>query len=206
MDQRNRPYFGDELVFLETYDVHKIKEPTSSADKQEGGIMKRMVLLFTALSLIVTMIAASTLSVSAQDYSGQYASDDQYNASAGQYAPITGQAADTGQAAPICAPWSQDWNISKGEWWYVWYRWCYDPTTSDPSIEANWYRERGDWGWGEPANLCPESGKCTVSTGPGSVQMSTDSTTPVTDTQTYTDTPADSTTPATDTQATPSTV
>ena len=168
--------------------------------------MKRIILLTTTLTLIATMIAASALTVSAQDYSGQYASDDQ-SMSDNQNAPTTGQAADTAQAASssICAPWSKDWNISKGKWWYVWYRWCYDSSTSDPSIEANWYRERGDWGWGQPANLCPESGKCTVSTGPGgTTQMSTDSTTPVTDTQTYTDTtatPTDSTTtPTTDTQ------
>jgi hypothetical protein len=130
------------------------------------------------------ILLTSALTVSAQDYySGEdytsdygdtsdygYASDYQSDASAEP-------AADTEQAAgPICAPWSQDWNISKGKWWYVWYRWCYDPTTSDPSIEANWYRERGDWGWGEPANLCPESGNCTVSTGPGSMQMSSTNT------------------------------
>ena len=83
---------------------------------------------------------------------------------------------DYGQTSIICAPWSQAWDISQGSWWFKWYRWCYDPSTSDPSYEGSWYQELGDWEWGDPANLCPESGNCTVSTGPGSVQMSSTNT------------------------------
>ena len=145
--------------------------------------MKRIVLLTTALTLVATMMVTSALSVSAQNYSGQYSSND-------QYAPTTGQ-------TNVCAPWSKAWDVSNGKWWYQWYRWCYDPSTSDPSYEGSWYQELGSWEWGEPVNLCPESGKCTVSTGPGSMQMSSDTTSsPVTDTQTATD----STPPVTDAQ------
>ncbi len=100
--------------------------------------MKRFVLLVVVGAVIAAMMAASSLAVSAQE--------------------------DTGQTA-VCAPWSKEWDISKGWWYFTWYRWCYDSSISDPSIEANWYQEWGDWEWGDQVNLCPESGFCGVSTG-----------------------------------------
>ena len=96
--------------------------------------MKRIILLATVGALIAAMMAVSALSVNAQD---------------------------TDQQA-ICAPWSQEWDISQGWWYFQWYRWCYDPLTSDPSVEENWYREWGVWEWGYQVNLCPESGNCRV--------------------------------------------
>jgi hypothetical protein len=39
VDQTNRPYFGDEVVFLETYDVRKIKESTSDAAEIRRGAL-----------------------------------------------------------------------------------------------------------------------------------------------------------------------
>jgi hypothetical protein len=44
-------------------------------------------------------------------------------------------------------------------------RWCYNPELYDPYDESSWYMEEGSWEWGEQANLCPESGTCTVSPG-----------------------------------------
>ena len=115
--------------------------------------MKRLVLLVTVLVLIAAMLATATLSVSAQDSSGQY---DQYD----QYASATGQTA-------ICAPWSKAWDISQGSWYFQWYRWCYDPSTSDPTYESSWYQEASTWQWGDKVNLCPESGSCTMTPGGG---------------------------------------
>jgi hypothetical protein len=68
----------------------------------------------------------------------------------------------TDQAA-VCAPWSKAWDISEGQWYFSWYRWCYDPTYFDPAYESSWYTENGSWEWGEKANLCPGSGTCTMS-------------------------------------------
>lgn len=99
--------------------------------------MKRIVLLAMVGALIAAMLAASALSVRAQD---------------------------TGQTA-VCAPWSKEWDISEGWWYFDWYRWCYDPSISDPSIEGNWYREWGSWEWSDQVNLCPESGTCRVNVG-----------------------------------------
>lgn len=112
------------------------------------GALKRIMLLATTLILTAIMISLSALSVTAL---GQ----DQYSST-------------TGQAA-VCAPWSKDWDISKGRWWFQWYRWCYDPSTSDPAYEASWYKDLSTWEWGDQVNLCPESGTCTVSTGGGGV-------------------------------------
>ncbi len=97
--------------------------------------MKRIVLLVTIGAVIAAMMAASALSVGAQE--------------------------DTASAA-VCAPWSKEWDIAEGWWYFDWYRWCYDPSISDPSIEGSWYREWGNWEWSDQANLCPESGTCTV--------------------------------------------
>ena len=70
----------------------------------------------------------------------------------------------TGQT-DICAPWSKAWDISKGDWYYQEYRWCYDPSTFDPADESSWYTENGDWQLWDKVNMCPDSGTCTVSTG-----------------------------------------
>lgn len=64
-----------------------------------------------------------------------------------------------GQAG-YCAPWSKEWDISGGWWYFDWYRWCYDP-----SVGEVWFKEWGDSEWGNQVNLCPESGSCRVSTG-----------------------------------------
>jgi hypothetical protein len=113
--------------------------------------LKRIILMSTIVALMAAMLAASALSVGAQ--------------STVQYAPMTGQAV-------ICAPWSKAWDISKGQWYYQWYRWCYDPSLYDPAYEASWYTELGSWEWSDQVNLCPESGSCTVSPG-GGVNMTT---------------------------------
>jgi hypothetical protein len=78
----------------------------------------------------------------------------------------------TADQANVCAPWSKAWDVSEGQWYFPWYRWCYDPATSDPSVEESWYIEGGDWEWAEKANFCPESGTCTVA--PGSMRMVSD--------------------------------
>ena len=107
--------------------------------------MKRIVLLATIGVVVAAMLAASGLSVgNAQESVGQ---------------------------TDICAPWSKAWDLSEGQWYFAWYRWCYDPWVSDPWVEENWYIEEGDWEWGEQANFCPESGSCTMS--PGSMMMTT---------------------------------
>lgn len=106
-----------------------------------GGALKRIVLLVTLVAVTVAVLSASALSVNAQ---------------------VTGQ-------AHVCAPWSKAWDLSQGQWYFEWYRWCYNPALYDPFYESSWYIEQGTWEWGERANLCPESGTCTVS--PGNVQM-----------------------------------
>ena len=106
--------------------------------------MKRIVLLATVVAIAAAMLVVSSLSAGAQD---------------------------TGQTA-ICAPWSKAWDISDGQWYYTWYRWCYDPMSYDPAYESSWYTENGSWEWGDKANLCPESGTCTV--GPGTMRMTSD--------------------------------
>ena len=78
----------------------------------------------------------------------------------------------TADQADVCAPWSKAWDVSEGHWYFAWYRWCYDPATSDPSVEENWYIEGGAWEWAEQANFCPELGTCTVA--PGSMGMVSD--------------------------------
>ena len=127
--------------------------------------MKRIILLTTVGAVVVAALVASALSVGAQDI-GQ---------SPGQYAEqspggTAGQQAATGQTA-VCAPWSEEWDLSEGWWYFQLYRWCYDPSSSDPSLEESWYREWGDWGWWNEANLCPEKGTCTIT--PGGVRMIT---------------------------------
>jgi hypothetical protein len=115
-----------------------IEESVDGATISGGGTFKRIVLLGPAVGVIAAPMAASALSVSAQD---------------------------TGQTDNICAPWSKSWDVSEGWWVFQWYRWCYDPSTSDPSVEENWYQELGDSEWWDRVNLCPESGSCMVSTG-----------------------------------------
>jgi hypothetical protein len=131
-------------MFPEMREPSGFEEP-SGGPRCKGGALRRIVLLATlAVTIVAAMLAASSLSVSAQ--------------STGQYAPVTGQAV-------VCAPWSKAWDISKGQWYYQWYRWCYDPATSDPAYEASWYTEQGSWQWADKVNLCPGSGSCTVTTG-----------------------------------------
>jgi hypothetical protein len=101
-------------------------------------MLKRIVLLVTVGAIIAAMVAASTWSVSSAQDSAQIG---------------------------VCAPWSKDWDISGGWWYFSWYRWCYDPSISDPSFEGSWYREQGSWEWSDQVNLCPESGVCKMSTG-----------------------------------------
>jgi hypothetical protein len=104
--------------------------------------VKRMILLVTVGVVVAAMLAANSLSVgSAQE-------------------GVTGQ-------AHICAPWSKAWDLSEGQWYFSWYRWCYDPALYDPYYESSWYTEQGSWEWGEKANLCPEAGTCTMSPGEG---------------------------------------
>ncbi len=112
--------------------------------------MKRIILSATVVAITAALLAVSSLAVTAQE-GGQYA-------------------AETGQTV-ICAPWSKAWDLSKGQWYYDWYRWCVDPSLHDPSVESSWYTEQGGSEWGEQANLCPESGRCTISPG-GGIQMS----------------------------------
>ena len=109
--------------------------------------MKRIVLLVTVGVVAASMLVASGLSVgSAQE--------------------------GTAVQVDVCAPWSKAWDVSEEQWYFPWYRWCYDPATSDPSVEENWYIEGGAWEWAEQANFCPESGTCTVA--PGSMRMGSD--------------------------------
>jgi hypothetical protein len=104
--------------------------------------MKRIILLVTVGVVVAAMLAANSLSVgSAQEY--------------------------TEQQAHICAPWSKAWDLSEGQWYFSWYRWCYDPALYDPYYESSWYTEQGSWEWGDKANLCPEAGTCTMSPGEG---------------------------------------
>ncbi len=122
--------------------------------------MKRISLSATMVAITVAMLALSSLSSAQED--GQYASGD-------QYAPIP---TITVQTSIICAPWSKEWDISQGQWHYDWYRWCVDTSVYDPLQESSWYIEWGAREQGEQVNLCPESGRCTVSPG-GGVQMTT---------------------------------
>src|SRR5215216_6343832 len=81
--------------------------------------------------------------------------------------PATEQPATT---TIICAPWSKEWDVSEGQWVSDWYRWCVDSSVYDPMVESSWYKEWGSREYGGQVNLCPESGRCTVSPG-GGVQM-----------------------------------
>ena len=121
--------------------------------------MKHIILSTTVVALTAALIALSSLSVGAQEAGYQYAPEAGY-----QYAPETGQGV-------ICAPWSKAWDLSNGQWYYDWYRWCVDTSLYDPSLESSWYTETGGSGLGEVANLCPESGTCTMSPG-GGMRMS----------------------------------
>ena len=134
---------------------------------EEGGLEMRIMLLSTVVvALTAAVLAASSLSAPAQE-GGQYASDDQYVDPAAQYTPAAEQ-----QASTMCAPWSKEWSISGGQWYYDWYRWCVNPSAYDPLYESSWYKEQGGREYGEQVNLCPETGRCTVSPG-GGVKMQT---------------------------------
>lgn len=117
--------------------------------------MKRIILSAMVVTITAAMLVVSALAPTTQAY-GQY-----YDA---QYDP------NAGLTSIICAPWSKSWDLSEGQWYFKWYRWCVDTSLYDPAYESSWYIEWGNEGWGEQANLCPESGRCTV--GPGGSQMS----------------------------------
>ena len=102
--------------------------------------MKRIILLVMVGAVVAAIMAASSMAVG------------------------NAQEEATGQT-DICAPWSKAWDISKGDWYYQEYRWCYDPSTYDPADESSWYTENGDWQFWDKVNMCPDSGTCTVSTG-----------------------------------------
>jgi hypothetical protein len=129
--------------------------------------LKRIILLVTLVALTVSMLALSSLASSAQEDGGQYSSND---AQQQQQSPSTTIAAP--QSTVICAPWSKAWDISKGQWYFDWYRWCVDPSLYDPALESSWYTEGGNRVLGEQANLCPERGTCTISPD-GGMSMST---------------------------------
>ncbi len=159
--------------------------------------MKRIILSATLVALTVAMLALSSLASGAQEDGGQYASDE-----AQQYVPSTTPTTTTApQSTVICAPWSKAWDLSQGQWYYDWYRWCVDPAVYDPSIESSWYTETAGSEWGEVANLCPEKGTCTMSPD-GGMRMSTstnpsDVTEPLTTTISSSPTPTTTPTPTT---------
>ena len=146
----------------------------------------RIIMLTTLVAVTAAMLLASSLVVLAQE-DGQYASQED-----GQYAsevqpdpapvqptitdPTTKQPTPTDPATVqptttlICAPWSKEWDVSEGQWVSDWYRWCVDSSVYNPMVESSWYREWGNREYGGQVNLCPESGRCTVSPG-GGVQM-----------------------------------
>ena len=150
--------------------------------------MKRIILSVTLVATIAAMIGVNTLSVTAQDY--------------GQSDPTTA-AAPSGE---ICAPWSKAYTLENGMWVYQWYRWCVDPSSSDPSLESSWHMQEGDTVQEEQANLCPEKGTCTLSP-EGGMRMSTstdpaDKQPPPTPTTTSPSTTTPTTTPTTPTNTT----
>jgi len=108
--------------------------------------LKRIILAAMVMAIAAALLAVNSLSVIAQEE--------------GQYATEMGQ-------TKICAPWSKAWDVSDGQWYYDWYRWCVDPSLYDPAYESSWYTEQGGTGWGDQVNLCPGSGSCTMSPGVG---------------------------------------
>jgi hypothetical protein len=110
--------------------------------------LKRIILLTTVGAVVAAVLVASALSVSAQNIGqspGQY-TEQSPGGTAGQ--PATGQTA-------ICAPWSEEWDLSEGWWYFQMYRWCYDPSSSDPSLEESWYRDGATGGGGTRRTSVP---------------------------------------------------
>ena len=139
----------------------------------------RIIMLTTLVVVTAAMLLASSLVVLAQE-DGQYASEVPPDPGTEQPLatnptmeqppatdPVTEQPATT---TIICAPWSKEWDVSEGQWVSDWYRWCVDSSVYDPAVESSWYREWGSREYGGQVNLCPESGRCTVSP-EGGVQM-----------------------------------
>jgi hypothetical protein len=149
----------------------------------------RIIMLITLVAVTVAVLLASSLAVLAQE-DGQYAPEVQPEPATEQPTitdpttkqptptdPATVQPAPTDPATVqatattiICAPWSKEWDVSEGYWVSDWYRWCVDSSVYDPTLESSWYREWGNREYGGQVNLCPESGRCTVSPG-GGVQV-----------------------------------
>jgi hypothetical protein len=122
---------------------------SGDASVQEGGVVKRVFSLAVVVAVAAVALAASSFMSVGSTQEGAT------------------------EQAHICAPWSKAWDISEGHWYFVWYRWCYDPAISDPSVEENWSIEEANWEWSEQANMCPESGTCTVSPGKTIMNMGT---------------------------------
>jgi hypothetical protein len=139
----------------------------------------RIIMLTTLVVVTAAMLLASSLVVLAQE-DGQYASEvppDPGTEQPPATDPATEQPSTTDPATEqpatttiICAPWSKEWDVSEGQWISDWYRWCVDSSVYDPAVESSWYREWGSREYGGQVNLCPESGRCTVSP-EGGVQM-----------------------------------
>ncbi len=138
----------------------------------------RIIMLTMLVAVTAAMLLASSWVVLAQE-DGQYASEVPPDPGTEQPAttdPTMEQPAATDPATEqptttiICAPWSKEWDVSEGQWISDWYRWCVDSSVYDPAVESSWYREWGSREYGGQVNLCPESGRCTVSPG-GGVQM-----------------------------------
>ena len=138
----------------------------------------RIIMLTMLVAVTAAMLLASSLVVLAQE-DGQYASEVPPDPGTEQPAttdPTMEQSVATDPAMEqptttiICAPWSKEWDVSEGQWISDWYRWGVDSSVYDPAVESSWYREWGSREYGGQVNLCPESGRCTVSPG-GGVQM-----------------------------------
>jgi ABC-type phosphate transport system substrate-binding protein len=138
----------------------------------------RIIMSTMLVAVTAAMLLASSLAVLAQE-DGQYASEVQPDPATVQptitdSTTKTPAPTDPATVQPtttiICAPWSKEWDVSEGQWVSDWYRWCVDSSVYNPMVESSWYREWGSREYGGQVNLCPESGRCTVSPG-GGVQM-----------------------------------
>ncbi len=116
----------------------------------------KLTILSIAVVAVTTVTLAASFLLGGQEAFGQY--DDQY--------------ASATVPAIVCAPWSKEWGLSDGQWYFDWYRWCVDTSLWDPAYEGSWEIEWGAREWKGQANLCPEKGTCTISPG-GGMKMST---------------------------------
>jgi hypothetical protein len=79
--------------------------------------MRRLGLVLAAIVIVVTMIASSGLSASAQMAPG-------------------------GQGDTECAPWTWDYFYSSSvqRWYFEWWRWCWNPA-------QGWFQDFDGWDW-----------------------------------------------------------